>query len=132
MIQVFSEAPRGIQPAPHELRISAAGHQVAVREVDLTNVRDKDGLMMAFLSGLALTQSFGRNWDALYDVLTDPQQFSGRLALVLCDYTHFKKKRPSLCAEMEGVLLDAQANAAEQGRSLWLLAEERETDMKGW
>ena len=132
MIQVFAEIPQGIQTAPHELRMAAAGHQVAVREVDLTHVRDKDSLMMAFLSGLALTQSFGRNWDALYDVLTDPQQFSGRLAVVLCDYAHFKKKRAALCSELEGVLLDAQANAAEQGRLLWLLAEEPDSDTRHW
>ncbi|UTA50032.1 barstar family protein [Deinococcus radiodurans] len=50
----------------------AAGHQVSVREVVLTGVRDKEALMLAFLSGLGLTHSFGRNWDALYDVLTDP------------------------------------------------------------
>lgn len=132
MIQVFSEAPQGIQAAPHEIRMLAAGHQVAVREVDFSHVRDKDGLMMAFLSGLALTQSFGRNWDALYDVLTDPEQFSGRLAIVLCDYAHFKKRRAALAAELEKVLLDAQQGNAEQGRMLWLLAEERDSDTKHW
>ncbi|GAA5501356.1 hypothetical protein Dxin01_01088 [Deinococcus xinjiangensis] len=127
MIQVFDEVPNGIQQAPHDCRITAAGYQVALREVDLTVVRDKEALMMAFLSGLALTQSFGRNWDALYDVLTDPEQFSGRLAVVLYDYTHFKKKNAKLCAEMDGVLLDAQKAAAEEGRLLWLLAQERES-----
>lgn len=132
MIQVFSEVPQGIQTAPHELRISAAGHQVAVREVDLTHVRDKDSLMMAFLSGLALTQSFGRNWDALYDVLTDPEQVSGRFALVLRDHESFRRRNRHLGAELEGVLLDAQQAAAQQGRLLWLLAEEPDSDTRHW
>lgn len=126
MIQVFDEAPSGLQAAPHDYRMIAAGYQVAVREVDLSLVRDKENLMMAFLSGLGLTQSFGRNWDALYDVLTDPGQFSARFALVLHDYPHFKKRNPKLSAELEGVLLDAQANAAQQGRQLWVLSEEND------
>ncbi len=129
MSQIFDGLPSGIQPAPHDCRIIAAGYQVAVREVDLSQVRDKDSLMMAFLSGLALTQSFGRNWDALYDVLTDPQQFSGRLGVVLYDYDHLRRKNPRLCAEMEGVLLDAQRAAAEEGRLLWVLTRESDSSV---
>ena len=127
MIQVFDEVPTGIQHAPHDYRMTAAGYQVAVREVDLSYVRDKESLMMAFLSGLGLTQSFGRNWDAMYDVLTDPEQFPGRLAVVLNDYEHFRRKNPKLCAEMEQVLLDTQKAATDEGRLLWLLAKERDS-----
>lgn len=132
MMQVFNEAPHGIQPAPHDIRMVAVGYQVAVREVDLSQVRDKESLMIAFLAGLGLSQSFGRNWDALYDVLTDPEQRSAKFALMLCDYAHFKKKNAKLSAELEGVLLDAQAYAAQQSRSLWLLAEEPDSDTRHW
>ncbi|WP_414657134.1 barstar family protein [Deinococcus sp. VB343] len=132
MINVFAAAPQGVQPAPHEIRMLAAGHQVAVREVSLAGVRDKEGLMLAFLSGLGLTQSFGRNWDALYDVLTDPEQVSGRFALVLRDYDTFRQRQRRLSAELEGVLLDAQQNAQEQGRMLWLLTEEPDADTRHW
>lgn len=123
-LQVFDEAPQGIQTAPHDCRIAAAGYQVAVREVDLGQAHDKDSLMLAFLGGLGLTQSFGRNWDALYDVLTDPQQFSGRTAVLLCDFEHFRQRHTRLSQELSGVLIDAQASNAETGRKLWLLAEE--------
>ncbi|ABF45355.1 Barstar-like nuclease inhibitor [Deinococcus geothermalis DSM 11300] len=132
MINVFNEAPQGIQPAPHDPRIVAAGYQVAVREVDFSHVRDKESLMMAFLRGLALTESFGRNWDALYDVLTDPDARPARFALVLCDYEHFRKHHKHLAAELERVLLDAQRDAATRGRFLWLLAEEPASDPRHW
>ncbi|GAA5532408.1 barstar family protein [Deinococcus metallilatus] len=131
-MNVFNEAPQGIQAAPHDPRIVAAGYQVAVREVDLSRVRDKESLMLAFLRGLALTESFGRNWDALYDVLTDPDARPARFALVLCDYEHFRRRHKHLGAELERVLLDAQRDAAAQGRCLWLLAEEPASDPRHW
>lgn len=132
MINVFAEAPRGIQTAPHDPRILAAGHQVSVREVNLNAVGDKESLMLAFLRGLALTENFGRNWDALYDVLTDPDARPARFALVLCDYEHFRKHHKHLAAELERVLLDAQRDAAARGRFLWLLAEESASDPRHW
>ncbi|GGB74011.1 barstar family protein [Deinococcus soli (ex Cha et al. 2016)] len=132
MIQIFNEPPQGLQTAPHEPRIIAAGYQIAVREIDFGTVHDKDTLMLAFLKGLALRDTFGRNWDALYDVLTDPEQLNPRYALILCDYTHFKKRHPHLARELEQVLLDAQQNASEHNRSLWLLAEEPDHDPNGW
>ncbi|BDP41383.1 nuclease inhibitor [Deinococcus aetherius] len=132
MINVFGAPPQGIQPAPHDPRIVAAGYQVAVREVDLSGVRDKDGLMLALLRGLGLSESFGRNWDALYDVLTDPGARPARFALVLCDYAHFRKRHKHLGAELEAVLLDAQRDAARQDRNLWLLAEEPDHDPRHW
>lgn len=131
-MQVFNEPPNGIQPAPHEPRMIAAGYQISIREINFAGVHDKDTLMMAFLSGLALTDNFGRNWDALYDVLTDPETRPAKLALLLCDYAHFRRKHATLSAELESVLLDAQANAAENERQLWLLTEERDNNTKHW
>lgn len=132
MINVFQQAPQGIQTAPHEPRILAAGHQVAVREVDLEGVGDKEGLMLAFLRGLGLTDHFGRNWDALYDVLTDPDARPARFALVLRDYGHFQTRHRHLGPQLQQVLLDAQAEAAARGRALWLLAEEPDHDPRHW
>lgn len=132
MMNVFNAAPEGIQTAPHDMRIVAAGYQVSVREVDLTRVRDKESLMLAFLRGLALTQSFGHNWDALFDVLTDADARPPRFALVLCDYDHFRKRQTKLNAELEAVLLDAQREVAAAGRQLWVLAEEPESDPRRW
>ncbi|KEF35159.1 MULTISPECIES: barstar family protein [Deinococcus] len=132
MVNVFQAPPQGIQTAPHDPRILAAGHQVTLREIDFSDVRDKESLMLAFLRGLALSETFGRNWDALYDVLTDPQVWPERLALLLTDYAHFRARQRQLGAPLEAVLLDAQAEAARQGRSLWLLAEEPTSDPRAW
>lgn len=126
MINVFAVSPQGIQSAPHDVRVLAAGYQVAVREVKLGQVRDKEALMLAFLAGLGLNQAFGRNWDALYDSLTDPEQVSDRFALVLTDYHHFKRKNGRLSRELEEVLMHAQTEANQQERLLWLLADESE------
>lgn len=132
MIQIFDDAPAGIQAAPHDPRILAAGYQVMVREVSFGAVDDKDSLMLAFLSGLALSQSFGRNWDALHDILSDPEHWPDKLALLLCDYEHFRSRHAHLARELESVLLDAQAEAARNGRRLWLLVEEPDSDPNAW
>lgn len=132
MMQVFDQAPEGIQKAPHEPRMLAAGYQVALREVDFSEVHDKESLMLSLLRGLALTDNFGRNWDALYDVLTDPDARPARLGLLLCDFRHFCERHPHLSADLERVMLDAQRDAAAQGRQLWLLAEELESDPNSW
>lgn len=132
MMQVFDTAPQGIQNAPHEPRILAAGHQVSVREINLGGAQDKTTLMLAFLNGLGLRSTFGQNWDALYDVLTDPDQCPARLALLLCDHAHFRRRHPNLNADLERVLLDAQAEAARTDRHLWLLSEEPDSDTRHW
>ncbi len=132
MMQVFDQAPEGIQKAPHEPRILAAGYQVALREVGFSDVHDKESLMLAMLRGLALTDSFGHNWDALYDVLTDPGARQTKLGLLLRDFEYFCQRHPQLSAELERVMLDAQRDAAEHGRQLWLLTEELESDPKNW
>ncbi|UBV41563.1 barstar family protein [Deinococcus taeanensis] len=131
MIQIFNEPPQGLQTAPKEPRIIAAGYQITLREIDFGTIHDKESLMLAFLKGLGLRDTFGRNWDALYDVLTDPNQTRPRYALILCDYAHFKKRHPHLAHDVEQVLLDAQHTAAQQERQLWLLLEEPDHDLKG-
>ena len=122
-MSVFDDPPQGIQSAPAEPRMVAAGAQVRLREVTLSGVQDKDDLMLAFANDLALNASFGRNWDALYDVLSDPDTAPPRLALVLCDYPDFERRHAKLAAELRQVLLDAQAALAGAQKSLWLLSD---------
>lgn len=122
-MSIFDIAPQGIQPAPSEPRLVAAGAQVRLREVNFGNIRTKEDLMLAFANDLVLTDNFGYNWDALYDVLSDADQVPERLALVLCDYPDFQKEHPKLAAQLNHVLLDAQQALSSEGKSLWLLSD---------
>jgi RNAse (barnase) inhibitor barstar len=128
VILIFDEVPHGIQVAPHDPRVIAAGYQVAVREVNFGGAHDKASVMQAFHAGLGLSQAFGRNWDALYDVLSDPEVWPAKLAVMLCDYEHFRARHARLAGELEDVLLDAQAEAARQQRRLWLLTSQPDSD----
>lgn len=127
-MSIFDDPPQGIQPAPAEPRLVAAGAQVRLREVTLSAVQDKDDLMLAFANDLALNATFGRNWDALYDVLSDPDTAPPRLALVMCDYPDFERRHAKLAAELKQVLLDAQKALAGAGKALWLLSELPESE----
>ncbi|MGA4542150.1 barstar family protein [Uniformispora flossi] len=53
------------------LTASARTHGWSSTVVDLRDARDKAGAMDAFAAGLSLPAYFGRNWDALWDCLTD-------------------------------------------------------------
>ena len=77
--------------------------------------------MLAFANDLTLNSSFGRNWDALYDVLSDPEAMPDKLALVLCDYPDFQRHHARLAAELSHVLQEAQNALAASGKALWLL-----------
>ncbi|WP_291423781.1 barstar family protein [Deinococcus sp.] len=120
---LFHTAPDGLQPAPHDARALAAGQQITTHEVQLAQVEDKGSLMTALVAGLGLRPTFGHNWDALYDVLTDPAEFPDKSAILLRHHEPFRQRHPRLCEQLEGVLLDAQAENREQGRQLWLLTD---------
>lgn len=72
----------------------AAGWQVSV--LDLTGITDKAGFMARCVRALDLPDWFGRNWDALADVLGDPDwgpASPGRL-LVVTGWRQYAKVRP--------------------------------------
>ncbi|MEU1200082.1 barstar family protein [Streptomyces sp. NPDC005813] len=72
----------------------AAGWQVTV--LDLTGITDKAGFMARCVRALELPDWFGRNWDALADVLGDPDwgpASPGRL-LVVTGWRQYAKARP--------------------------------------
>lgn len=128
MSQFFDDAPDGLQLPPQDLPEQATQARVELRELDFSDVEDKDSLMDVIVKALELGRDFGRNWDALYDVLTDPDEQPAKLALLLSGDRHLKERSSELYEDLEGVLLDAQAEAIDQGRDLWLLSEEAEVD----
>ncbi|MDX3381725.1 barstar family protein [Streptomyces niveiscabiei] len=58
--------------------------------IDLDGVTDKAGLMDRFAEGLRLPDWFGRNWDALTDVLRDQEE----RRVVVRDWRPYAKARP--------------------------------------
>ncbi|MFC4455721.1 barstar family protein [Deinococcus sonorensis] len=114
------ELPSGLQPAPAEPRLWAAGARLMFRELELQHVQDKDDLMQALGRDLTLPPHFGHNWDALYDVLSDPATARPE-AIHLCHLEAFRTAHPKLAADLLDVLLDAQSERARSGVGLWLL-----------
>ena len=58
---------------PQEIRIEARRNSLHLVEIDLTGCRDKKSVMQRVSDTMSLPESFGRNWDALLDVLRDLQ-----------------------------------------------------------
>ena len=113
-------APDGFQPSPTDPQLLAAGVQATFRTLDLSAVDGKAELMAQLSRDLSLPRHFGRNWDALYDVLSDPDSMR---ATVIClkEWEGYVVRQPELAARLEGVLLDAQEALASDDIPLWVL-----------
>ncbi|MDI2126151.1 barstar family protein [Yinghuangia seranimata] len=93
--------------APGErLRASAEAHGWAYARLDLAGVTDKAGFMDACARDLRLPGYFGRNWDALWDCLTDPGLLPepGRRLLVVHGWHRFAEHDPDAWAAARNVL----------------------------
>ncbi len=113
-------APDGFQSSPTDPQLLAAGVQATFRALDLSAVDGKAELMAQLSRDLSLPRHFGRNWDALYDVLSDPDAMRGTV-VCLKDWEGFVVRQPELAARLEGVLLDAQEALASYDVPLWVL-----------
>ncbi|WP_424952282.1 barstar family protein [Deinococcus sp.] len=112
-------APDGFQQAPADPQM-AAGLGATLRQLDLTTVDGKAELMHRLARDLTLPAHFGRNWDALYDILADPE---GMKATVIClkGWNDFQEKHPDLAATLKNVLLDAQTALKGADIPFWIL-----------
>ncbi len=113
--------PTGIQPAPDDLARFAETAGVTPLTLDLTRVDGRAELMSALARDLRLPAYFGRNWDALYDLLTDPDA-TPPAAVHLLGWPDFQARHPQLAQALHDTLTDAQTSNAETGRALWVLA----------
>ncbi|GGQ94936.1 barstar family protein [Deinococcus ruber] len=112
----LSPAPTGFQTAPTDLNALPADLQT----LDLNSIDSKAELMHALAYTLHLPPHFGHNWDALYDLLSDPDARTSA-ALHLTHWGEFQARRPDLAGPLRSVLLDAQEALHAAGISLWLL-----------
>ncbi|MFE1955059.1 MULTISPECIES: barstar family protein [Streptomyces] len=81
-----------------------------VRALDLGGAADKAGLMDRIAAALALPSWFGRNWDALADVLGDHQLMpDGAAVLVVSGWRDFEARNPAQWATAVEVFDQAAA-----------------------
>ena len=114
----LSDKPDGLQPAPADPVMAAAGVQASLRTIDLRAADDRTTLMQQLSVGLDLPHYFGRNWDALYDLLTETTQPT---ALQILGWEHFQDHHRELARQLKGVLIDAQDTLAAADIRLWVL-----------
>ncbi|ADY26537.1 hypothetical protein Deipr_1393 [Deinococcus proteolyticus MRP] len=127
MLDVFSQPASGIQDAPHDPRLSAAGHQVGLRAVRLNCAGDRHTLSQELMLGLSISLEAVQSWDSLFEALTAPGQ-PERFGILLLGYRDFRFQHPQLSDELDRTLVAAQQALAAQGKALYLLAAYPETD----
>ena len=94
-------------------RIAAGEAHLAVLEVRLDGVPDKEALLQRFGAALAFPSWFGGNWDALEDCLTDLSWHAAAgYVLLLHGAGAFCARRAEDC----GVMLDVLGAGAEYWR----------------
>ena len=84
---------------------------LAVVAVDGADIADRDDLMEALARALGLPDYFGRNWDALDEMLQDPDVISDVNTLVIADATALWKEHPRMAATLVEVWLDSAPDA---------------------
>ena len=114
----LSEKPSGFQPAPADPVMAAAGVQASLRTIDLRAATGREALMQQLSVGLDLPSYFGRNWDALYDLLTETTQPT---AIQILGWDHFQNHHRELARQLKSVLIDAQDTLAAADIRLWVL-----------
>ncbi len=114
----LSEKPSGFQPAPADPVMAAAGVQASLRTIDLRAATDRAALMQQLSVGLDLPSYFGRNWDALYDLLAETTQPT---AIQILGWDHFQSHHRELAGQLKSVLIDAQDTLVAANIRLWVL-----------
>lgn len=114
----LSEKPDGFQPTPADPVMAAAGVQASLRTIDLRAAVDRAALMRQLSVGLDLPSYFGRNWDALYDLLIETTQPT---AVQILGWEYFQGHHRELAGQLKTVLIDAQDALAAADIRLWVL-----------
>lgn len=121
MIDFFGDPGPGFVSGDDEVRLEAAAAEVSCWPIDLEGVSSKQDLLAMLAADLDLPSWFGRNWDALVDVLSDPERVGARAALLLSGRAWLEERNPALATALTEVLLQAQGRATMAGGALWLI-----------
>jgi RNAse (barnase) inhibitor barstar len=108
----------------HADAVEAAARHAKIRylQVDLSRAEDRATLFSALASGLELPEYFGRNFDALADVLED-RDWIGKSGCVirLAHAPHYRKAHPTDWRTLEDVLSEACAFWRDRHVPFWVL-----------
>ena len=119
----FDEA-RVLEYHGHADAVEAAARHAKLRylEIDLSQVHDRATLFAALAHGLGLPDYFGRNFDALADVLEDRDWIGGPgCAIRLAHAPHYRKTHPSDWHTLEDVLAEACAFWRDRHVPFWVI-----------
>lgn len=107
------------RPADPVARAAAAAREAGqpCAVLDLAGVRDKAGFLDACAEQLGLPDWFGRNWDALADLLGDPDSLplAAGGVLVVRGWGELAAASPGDWETARAVLGDSAADARESG-----------------
>ena len=82
--------------------------------IDGGEIAERDDLMEALATALRLPEYFGRNWDALEEVLRDPDVAIEAKVVVVADATALWREHP----RMAGMLVEVWLDSAPEGLQL--------------
>jgi RNAse (barnase) inhibitor barstar len=103
-----------------ELAEAAAVNQFPCLRIDLREIADKGGLLAAFADALHFPEHFGRNWDALADMLGDLRSGDTRgLVLLLENSGRLRRHGIEAFKTAMQVLQGASAEWAQRRCPLW-------------
>ena len=119
----FDEA-RVLEYHGHADAVEAAARHAKLRylEIDLSQVHDRATLFAALAQGLRLPDYFGRNFDALADVLEDRDWIGDSgCAIRLAHAPHYRKTHPTDWRTLEDVLSEACTFWRDRHLPFWVL-----------
>ena len=108
----------------HADAVEAAVSHAKIRylDVDLSHADDKATLFAALATGLKLPEYFGKNFDALADVLEDRDWLGKRgCAIRLAHATHYRKTHPNDWRTLEEILSEASTFWRDRHLPFWVL-----------
>jgi RNAse (barnase) inhibitor barstar len=103
------------------LRTAAHAAGLRVLDVDLAALKGKTALLETLASALKLPSHFGRNWDALADVLQDDQWLGDAgIVVVLRNSAAFKQAHPADWEMLSEIFTEAVEFWKARHKPLWV------------
>lgn len=104
------------------LEEAAESLEYPLRRVNLTQITDKDGFLVAIGQALNFPDWYGHNWDALADCLADLSWMAASGYVLILDHAdRFAAANPTDFATALSILQEASDSWREEGIPFWTL-----------